>query len=92
MKQKDLAKALNVLPSQLSMYEQGKREPTISFISDFSNYFNISLSQFFLFQSLNISETENNKEFSTIINNIKTVLQTLENKNFQQVNNAKTAS
>ncbi len=92
IKQKDLAKALNILPSQLSMYEQGKREPTISFLNDFANFFHISLSQFFLFENINFVETDSNKEYSTVINNLKNILQTLENKNFHQVNNAKAAS
>lgn len=86
-KQKDLAKVLNILPSQLSMYEQGKREPSISFLGSFTNYFNIRLSQFFIFDELDIPVTEINKEYTTLIKGLKNVLHNLENKNLQLANN-----
>jgi len=47
LKQKDLAAELNITPPLLSMYEQGTREPSISFLFSYVNYFKLSLSQFF---------------------------------------------
>jgi len=49
-KQKDLAGLLKIKPSQLSLYEQGKREPSISFVKDFCDFFDMSLSHFFTFE------------------------------------------
>ncbi len=46
-KQKELAKELNVQASLLSLYEQGKREPSISFLKSFCDYTDMSLAQFF---------------------------------------------
>lgn len=47
IKQKDLADKLNIQPSMLSMFEQGKREPSITTLYTFCNFFDITLSQFF---------------------------------------------
>lgn len=47
LKQKDLAPELNMAPSLLSMYEQGAREPSISFLFAFLERFGMTLSQFF---------------------------------------------
>lgn len=47
IKQKDLALDLGIPATLLSMYEQGKREPSISFIYKHSSYFNITMCQVF---------------------------------------------
>ena len=64
-KQKELADKLNITASLLSMYEQGKREPSVSFLKTFCDYFHISLSQFFIFvenvdQSVNKAKDQEN--------------------------------
>lgn len=41
--QKELAKMLNVSPSAVGMYEQGKREPGIDMLIKLSKVFDISL-------------------------------------------------
>jgi len=82
IQQKQLAKKLGILPSLLSMYEQGKREPSISFIQNFSNNFNITLSQFFLFDDQNISK-DINMGYSIVIKGLKDVLTQLEDENFK---------
>ena len=51
IKQKDLAEQLLIPPTQLSMYETGKREPSLKFIHQFCSNFNISMSHFFDFHS-----------------------------------------
>jgi len=58
VKQKDLAVRLGIPASLLSMYEQGKREPSISFLEKFSKYFNVTLSQLFATME---KENSNNK-------------------------------
>lgn len=57
VKQKVLAEKLGIQSSLLSMYEQGKREPSIPFLAAFCEHFNMSLSQLFIFHKL-----ENSKE------------------------------
>lgn len=52
VKQKALAEDLDVNAPLLSMYEKGKREPSLSFIERFCNRFEMSLSQFFTFDDI----------------------------------------
>ena len=82
LKQKELAKILGILPSALSMYEQGKREPSISTIQKLSNHFNMSLSQFFMFEEIENSK-DKNAGYSIIINGLREVLSNLENNNLK---------
>lgn len=42
MTQEELAKALNVSPSTISLYESGSREPSGSFIVTVARFFNVS--------------------------------------------------
>lgn len=62
IKQKDLANKLNVPASLLSLYEQGKRDPSIKFLNSFCEHFDMSLSQFFAYQTSkekNVEDSEN---------------------------------
>lgn len=47
IQQKKIAEQLGIQPPLLSMYENGKREPSLSFLKQFCDRFNITLSQFF---------------------------------------------
>lgn len=73
-KQKDLAEKIEVQPALLSMYEQGKREPSLNFLRKFCNEFNFSLSQFFLFDE----DTPDNKFEKDSINTLNNLLVELE--------------
>lgn len=43
LSQRALAKKLGVSTSTISMYEQGKREPNIDFLSEIARYFSVSI-------------------------------------------------
>lgn len=77
IKQKDLADDLDVPASLLSMYEKGKREPSISFLNSFCNRFEMSLSQLFIFHK-GKSESDANKDFKNIMNELNSVLKDFE--------------
>ena len=77
LKQKDLAKILNIPSPLLSMYEQGKREPSLAFLELFCNYFNISLSQLFAFHKSNASKNFSIEQ-KEIIDDLAKVLTQLE--------------
>ena len=69
IKLKNLANDLQIKASLLSLYEQGKREPTLRFIVALCNYINIPLSQFFQL----VEETDGldlSKDQHNIIKNI----------------------
>jgi transcriptional regulator with XRE-family HTH domain len=85
LKQKELAKILALLPSTLSMYEQGKREPSISTIKKLSDHFNMSLSQFFIFEEIEYSK-DKNSGYSIIVNGLREVLANLESNNLKYIN------
>lgn len=77
IKQKDLAEELEVPASLLSMYEQGKREPSLSFLNSFCKRFQMTLSQLFIFQNEK-TESNSNKEFKNIMNELNSVLRDFE--------------
>ena len=60
VKQKDLSKELNIPASLLSMYENGVREPSLSFLEIFSEHFKLPLSQLFVL----MEETSRNNDDS----------------------------
>ncbi len=77
VKQKILANELGIPAPLLSMYEQGKREPSITFLHAFSNRFNMSLSQFFTFQGLP-KENKTDKDFKDILVELNSILKDYE--------------
>ena len=77
VKQKKLAKELGIQASVLSMYEQGNREPTLTFISKFCEYFKISISQFFAFEQFAAVE-QKQSDFQRISSSLSDVLSQLE--------------
>ena len=79
-KQKELANKLNIQPALLSMYEQGKREPSITFIDRFCKAFDLSLSQFFIFPS-----NSNQKEPTEIIDTLQKILFSLEKEKLNSI-------
>jgi transcriptional regulator with XRE-family HTH domain len=82
-KQKDLAKTLEIAPSLLSMYEQGKREPSITFVYKFTRFFNMTLSQFFTFDEIQVAQKDIG--YSVIIEGLKDVLTKLESQNLRSL-------
>lgn len=77
LKQKDLAEKLLIPPTLLSMYETGKREPSIKFVHQFCSNFNISMSHFFDFHSpLSKGNQLNSKEI--LKKDILEIISTLE--------------
>jgi len=77
LKQKDLASYLGIQAALLSMYEQGKREPSIKFLEKFSKYFNISLG--YLFSKIDQNEKiDPAKNFDTLLLEMKDLLTNLE--------------
>lgn len=85
IKQKNLAKELNVSPSLLSMYEQGQREPSLTFLSSFCEHFDISLSHLFSFES-----NKNLSDFSIptkeLLTSLQQLLGKLEKEKFSNIN------
>ena len=85
IKQKDLADKLNVPASLLSLYEQGKREPSITFLNSFCEFFKMSLSQFFSYQTpleINNGDSEN----ITLIKRLQKFLTELEKDKLKTIN------
>lgn len=76
VKQKDLAEKLNIPASLLSLYEQGKREPSISFLNIFAENFDMSLSQLFSYQTMQDNKTDT--ESHSLINRLQNLLTELE--------------
>jgi transcriptional regulator with XRE-family HTH domain len=85
IKQKDLADKLNVPASLLSLYEQGKREPSITFLNTFCEHFDMSLSQLFAYQT---SEEKDNKnsQYQNIINSLQKFLSEVEKDKLNLIN------
>lgn len=83
IKQKDLAKELEIHPSLLSSYEKGKREPSISTLKKFANYFSMTLSQFF-FQIEYTEANPDNFIFHNIINSLNNVRSSFEKEIIQK--------
>lgn len=77
LKQKNLAEDLGVQASVLSMYEQGNREPTLTFLSKYCEYFNISIAQFFASEHFGSTEKTQN-DFQRISSSLSEVLSQLE--------------
>jgi transcriptional regulator with XRE-family HTH domain len=50
IKQKEIAKRLGVTPNYISMVENGKREPSISFLRELAVVFNVPVGLFFLWE------------------------------------------
>lgn len=76
LKQKDLASELMVPASLLSLFEQGKREPSITFLYKFCNHFHISLSELFAFCSSN--GQKKSAELDNVVGNLSQLLYSLE--------------
>lgn len=73
---KELSKALNISESSISLYENGKRKPTIELIIKVADYFNVT-TDFLLGVSgnpLSDPEKELNTDFSEVLENIITLL------------------
>ncbi len=58
IKQKHLAESLNIKASLLSLYEQGKREPTLRFLKALCSYNNLAISDFFKLVETQTETTE----------------------------------
>jgi transcriptional regulator with XRE-family HTH domain len=76
VKQKDLAKELNIPAPLLSMYEKGSREPPLSFLNQFANHFQLPMSQ--LFSLLDEKYGQENNEISALMKDMKSLLLNLE--------------
>lgn len=75
IKQKHLAEKLNIKASLLSLYEQGKREPTLRFIKSLCDFNNITLADFFSLVEKNLENEEKikpeiHKDIASNINDI----------------------
>jgi transcriptional regulator with XRE-family HTH domain len=76
VKQKDLAKKLDVPAPLLSMYENGVREPSLNFLDMFAKEFKISLSQ--LFSLLEENNPKISSNMSGIVEEMKSLIFDLE--------------
>lgn len=85
IKQKRLAEELEIPASLLSMYEQGKREPSISFLYSFCTRFDMTLSQLFSFHN-SIEENKTKPEFKNFINDLQLLLSDFERNKFKGLN------
>lgn len=70
MKQKELAVELGIPSPLLSMYEQGKREPSFNFLESFCKRFNMSLSQLFTFHNVNSNVSPEQQEIMVDLSNL----------------------
>jgi transcriptional regulator with XRE-family HTH domain len=62
------------------MFENGKREPSLSFIFEFCKYYDMSLDQFFLGIYQNGKSDGLNSELTNIGNNLLLIVRELESK------------
>jgi transcriptional regulator with XRE-family HTH domain len=85
IKQKRLAEELDLQASLLSMYEQGKREPSITFLFSFCKRFDMTLSQLFSFHGLN-NENKSQPEFKNIINDLQLLFSEYEKDKLKNLN------
>jgi transcriptional regulator with XRE-family HTH domain len=76
IKQKDLAKDLNIPAPLLSMYENGTREPSLTFLDKISKYFKIPISN--LFTLLDETPKGQQNEISVLMKDMKSILISLE--------------
>ena len=76
IKQKDTAQKLGIPATLLSMYEQGKREPSISFLYKFSLYFNITLCQ--LFSKIEENKPQKRRNIDSLLLEMKDIINHLE--------------
>lgn len=76
VKQKDLAKELDIPAPLLSMYEKGSREPSLIFLEKFAHRFNLPISH--LFTLLEETPKEQQNEISILMNDMKNLLINLE--------------
>jgi transcriptional regulator with XRE-family HTH domain len=85
IKQKVLASNLNIPAPLLSMYENGSREPSLSFLDSFATFFGLPLSQIFTFIDNDETSTAdsdipaNNVDLSAYMSEMKQILLKLEN-------------
>jgi len=77
-KQGDVANALNVSPSLLSMFEKGKREPSITFIHDFCIHHNLPFDQFFFGIVPLQADGQDNDKLTEISQNLLAITQGFE--------------
>ncbi len=85
-KQKDLAKELVIQAPLLSLYEQGKREPSLNFLKKFCDFFNISVSQFFAFvEESNLNNNKIYEDLNPLIKDLNKVLSSLEKINLSKI-------
>lgn len=78
-KQTDVANKLSISPSLLSMFEKGRREPSISFLFEFCKHFNISLDQFFFgLDNSDSNNSESHNIYESIASELKNVVSNLE--------------
>lgn len=73
---KELSKALNISESSISLYENGKRKPSIELIIKVADYFNVT-TDFLLGMSdnsLTNAEKDSKADFSEVLENIITLL------------------
>ena len=61
--QAQLAKVLNISPSTLGMYEQGRREPSIDILVSMASYFRVSLDYLITGSDFPPSEHKKNEGF-----------------------------
>lgn len=84
IKQKELADKLKISPSLLSLYEQGSREPSITFLDSFCNYYDITLSHLFSFES-NRERFDLNIPAKELISDLQLLLGKLEKEKFSNI-------
>jgi transcriptional regulator with XRE-family HTH domain len=76
VKQKDLAKELCIPAPLLSMYEKGSRETPLGFLEKFARHFKLQISH--IFALLDETPNEQQNEISVLMNDMKTLLISLE--------------
>lgn len=80
--QGDLAEKLNLMPSTISMYEQGKRHPRHDILVQLADYFGVSVD--FLLDIPDASRRQNNLE--ELSENLYSIFSNLEGKVFRGKN------
>jgi transcriptional regulator with XRE-family HTH domain len=59
LRQNEIAKRLHVTANYISLVENGKREPSVSFLRELARVFNVPVSFFFLWEETGKSDKRN---------------------------------
>lgn len=71
MKQKEVASKLSITPNYLSLVENGKREPSISFLKKLAALLNVPVALFFLWEQGTVNGNKNLRQVRDLLTQLE---------------------